>query len=274
MNLDHAIASRTFEPVAAKVLAGALRGVPGLTPADAPNVCGDGCGFLARHLAAEQAAPFLANLQQAGVQAELVAEASVPVLPTRRLIRKTEFTPEALLVDDALGRMTPVVWSDIVLLAAGSVREAVFTRTRREWEEVRTDLIHVAHLAVIPIPVKETKFEYDSKESAEWALRAELLLADGTTRLSIEAERFSFAGLKELLTQNLAANFCLLVRELARHAPHAALNQGVTRIVAEPCEFAYYASRVAFQNETTWRLWLRNQPGAATADAGSDAREV
>jgi hypothetical protein len=269
MNPTYAIASRTFEPVAAEVLAGALRGVPGLTPADAPNVCGEGCGFLARHLAPEQAAQFLANLQQANVPAELVTEASVPVLPTRRLIRKTEFTPEALLADDALGRMTPVAWSDVVLLAAGSVREAVFSRTRREWEEVRTDLLHVAHFAVIPIPVNETKFEYDSKETAEWALRTELLLADGATRLSIEAERFSFAGLKELLTQNLAANFCLLVRELAKHAPHATLNHGATLILAEPCEFEYYTSRVAFQNETTWRLWLRNHPRAATADTDS-----
>ena len=255
MKPTYAIATRTFEPVAAAVLAVALRGVPGLTPADAPNVCGDGCGFLARHLAAEQAAQFLANLRQAGVPAELVAEASVPELPPRRMIRKAEFTPAALLVDDALGRMTPVAWPDVVLLAAGSVREAVFTRTRREWEEVRTDLLHVAHFAVLPIPVKETKIEYGSKESAEWALRAELLLRDGTTRLSIEAERFSYANLGEFLSQNLAANFSLFVRELASHAPQAALNQGATLILAEPCEFAYYTSRMSFQNETTWRLW-------------------
>jgi hypothetical protein len=125
LNPIYAIATRTFEPVATEVLAGALRGVPELTPADAPNVCGDGCGFLSRHLSAEQAAQFLANLRQAGVPAELVAEASVPVLPPRRLIRNTEFTPEALVVDAALGRMTPVAWPDVVLLAAGSVREAV-----------------------------------------------------------------------------------------------------------------------------------------------------
>jgi len=266
MNPTYAIASRTFDPVATEVLAGALRGVPGLTPADAPNVCGDGCGFLARQLTAEQAGQFLAHLRQAGVDAELVAEASVPVLPPRRLIRKAEFTPEALLVDDALGRMTPVVWSDIVLLAAGSVREAVFTRTRYEWQETRTDLLHVAHLAVIPIPVKETHVEYDAKESGEWALRAELLLAEGATRLSIEAERFSFAGLNELLTQNLATNFCLFVRELARHVPQAGLNEGATRILAEPPEFAYYSSRAAFQNETMWRLWRRNCPSAPAAE--------
>ena len=266
MNPTYAVARRSFEPVAAEMLAGALRGVPGLTSADAPNVCGDGCGFLARQLTAEQAAPFLANLRQAGVDAELVTEASVPVLPPRRLIRKAEFTPEALLVDDPLGRLTPMAWSDIVLIAAGSVREAVFSRTRHEWQETRTDLILVAHLAVIPIPVKETHVGYDAKESAEWALRAEVLFADGATRFSIEAERFSFSGLKELLTQDLAANFCLLVRELARHVPQATLNEGATRIVAEPCEFAYYSSRAAFQSETTWRLWHRSLPFDGTAD--------
>jgi hypothetical protein len=261
MNPTYAIASRAFEPVASEVLAGALRGVPGLTPADAPHICGDGCGFLARHLEAEPAAKFHANLQQAGVAAEIVAEASVPVLPTRRLVRRTEFTPKALRVDDALGRMTPVAWADLVLIAAGSVQEAVFTRTRHEWQETRTDLLHVGHLMAIPIPVTETKFDYDSNESAAWALRAEILLADGATRLSIEAERFSFAGLGELLTQSLATNFCLLVRELAACAPHAAINQGVARILSEPCEFEYYASRASFQKETTWRLWRRQSPG-------------
>jgi len=252
-----AIATRTFEPVDREVLANALRGVPGLTPADAPTVCGEGRGFLARHLTAEQATAFHANLQRAGAASELVDEASVPALPTRRLIRKVEFTPEALRVDDALGRMKPVAWSDIEVLAAGSVREAVFTRTRQEWQTTRVDLLHVGHLAVIPIPVTETRVDYDASESAEWSLRAELLLVDGATRLSIEAEKFSFAGLRELLTQNLATNFCLLVRELARQAPQAILNQGAQRIVAEPWQFAYYETRKAFQDETTWLLWQR-----------------
>jgi hypothetical protein len=263
MNPTYAIATRTFEPVGREVLAEALRGVPGLTPADAPTVCGEGCGFLARHLTAEQAAAFLANLQRAGVPAESVAEASIPALPTRRLIRRAEYTPEALQVDDALGRMKPVAWTDIAVLAAGSVCEAVFTRTRHEWQTTRTDLIHLGHLAAIPIPVTETHVEYDASESAKWSLRAELVLANGATRLSIEAEKFSFAGLQELLTQNLATNFCLLVRELAKHAPHAALNQGAQRIVTEPWEFAYYESRKAFQDETTWRLWRRGT-GQAT----------
>jgi len=266
MNPTYAIASRKFDPVATEVLSGALRGVPGLTPADAPNVCGDGCGFLARQLTAEQAAKFFANLQHAGVDAELVAEASVPVLPRRRLIRQAKFTPEALLVDDALGRMTPVTWSDIVLIAAGSVCEAVFTHGRFERDVTRTDFIHIGHLVAIPIEVTETHVEYDSRESAEWALRAELFLADGSTRLNIEAERFSFAGLNELLTQNLATNFCLFVRELARHVPQAGLNEGATRILAEPPEFAYYSSRAAFQNETMWRLWRRNCTSAPAAE--------
>ncbi len=263
MKPTYAIASGTFDPVPREMLASALQGVPGLTPADAPNVCGDGCGFLARQLLAEQAAKFLANLQRAGVVTDLVAEASLPVLPTRRMIRKAELTPGALLVDDALGRLTPLAWSDLVLIAAGSVCEAVFSRARYEWEETRTDLLHLAHFAVIPIPVKETKVGYDSRESGEWALRAELLLANGTTRLSIEAEQFSYAGLKGLLTQNLATNFCLLVRELVRNAPQAALNRGASLILGEPWELAYYDNRAAFQNETAWRLWRRR--GAAPA---------
>lgn len=255
MNPAYAIATQTFEPIDREVLTNALRGVPGLTPADAPMVCGEGCGFLARHLTAEQAAAFHANLRQAGVEAEIVAEARVPVLPARRLIRQFAFTPEALQVDDALGRMTSVAWSHIVLLAAGSVCEAVFQRSRTEWQQTRMDLAVLGGMAGFPVPIKETKVEYDSKESANWSLRAEILLADGKTRLSVEAEKFNFAGLKELLTQTLATNYCLLVRELAKRLPHAVLNRGVQRIAAEPWEFAYYETRKAFQDETTWLLW-------------------
>jgi hypothetical protein len=273
-----AIATRTFEPVDREVLAEVLRGVPGLTPADASTLCGEGCGFLARHLTAEQAAAFHANLQSVGVAAELVAESDIPTLPGRRLIRRAEFTPEALLVDDALGRMTPVVWTDIAILAAGSVRETVFTSTEVDYAFVNETVTGLFALGSLVCGLSSTAevttekgvgsdVERDFKESAEWSLRAELLLADGTTRLSIAAEKFSFAGLKELLGQDLATDFCLLVRELAKHAPQATLNQGVQRIVAEPAEFAYYETRKAFQDETTWLLWRRHADEAGEQTA-------
>lgn len=247
MNPAYAIATRTFEPIDLDVLTNALRGVPGLTPADAPTVCGEGYGFLARHLSAEQATAFHANLQRARVAAEIVSEASIPALPTRRLIRRAEFSPEALVVDDPLGRMTPVAWSDLVLIAAGSVRELVYSQIPYECAEV--------HFGK---PVRLVKsIEEETKESVEWLLRAELLLADDQTRLSIEPEKLSFAGLQDRLTQDLATNFCLLIRELGKHAPQAVLNQGALRISAEPWEFAYYKTRRAFQDETTWLLWRR-----------------
>jgi hypothetical protein len=107
----------------------------------------------------------------------------------------------------------------------------------------------------VPLPHRETKVEYSAKESMDWFLRAELILAGDAIRYSLEAENFNFNPLGEAVTTELAGNFCLLVRGLAAHAPKARMNRGVKAIVSDACEFVYYPRKNAFLDELVWLLW-------------------
>ena len=269
MNPRYAILRTNRKPVEVEVMARAFRGVPGLTPYDAHMVCGAGDGILCRNLSAAQAEVLLTNLGTEAVQVELVEETKLPSLPTGRVIHRGKFTPEALLVDDLLKGQLPLPWEQVQLIAAGSVQTATFARKRTEWEEVHMDHLHIHAGIMIPIPRKVTRFEYNSKESSDWFLRADILLADSTTRYRIEAEHFDFAASCPEASRNLAGDFCLFVRELARYAPKAMLSRGAAAILADPPEFVYFPHKKSYEDELIWTLWRNAQgqiPGETTVE--------
>ena len=256
MSAPFAIVRTGGEPPALETLEAAIRGVPGLTPYDARSRC-DGHGIIVRGLSAEQAAVFETNLKAAGVIVECVEEARLPVLPPGKIIRQVEFTAEALMILDLVGRKTPVNWKQIKLFAAGSVQLTTFSRSRQEgaWGAEIVHVVHVGGLGALPALLQDSGPNYTVKESSDWFLRAEIVLADGATRYSFEAEKFQFTCLGERMTKNLAGDFCQFVRELAGRATSAALNRGAAAIVGEPPAFVYYPRKGMFHEEMIWMLW-------------------
>jgi hypothetical protein len=103
--------------------------------------------------------------------------------------------------------------------------------------------------------VREAKFEYSSRESAGWVLRAEVLLTRAAIRYSIEAEEFNFACLGERVNGDLAANFCLLLQDFIGFVPHATLNRGAVSIGSGPAGLVGYPNVSFFQQEISWLLW-------------------
>jgi hypothetical protein len=209
-------------------------------------------GILARNLRAEQAAALQAGLSDLGVQTEVVEEAKLPPLPPAKTVRRLEFTREALMVFDPLNRSFPVPWGHLMLLTAGDVQQATFTRTRTEREEVRTKFVH----GVIPIQVREIKVGYSSQESAAKVLRGEIVLTRAAARYTIEAENFNYAAcLGERARKDAPLDFCLVMRELAGFAPQAALGRGAASILAEPPAFVAYPRHKFLEDELVWMLW-------------------
>lgn len=257
------------EPVTLDALRKAFQHVPGMTALDADAHCRDACGILVRNFTDRQAAALQEGLKSAGIESELVEQGRLPILPAGRVIRRWESMPDQLTMADSLGRQFQLPWSDLALLAAGAVRAANFPRTRREWEEVRTEVIHVGHLIAIPIRVRETKFEYSSCETSEWLLRAELVTAGRAARYIIEAENFAFGFPGSTAGHNLADNFCRLVRELADHSPGAALNGGAAAIVGGGGPGSYLRKN-SMEDEMTWMLWWaethKDQGGTTTPE--------
>jgi hypothetical protein len=256
MNPRFAIVQTRRQPLEPGKLRHAFLGVPGLAPCDADSVCSEGDGILCHNLSSGQAAMLQANLKAAGAEVEIVDESRLPALPAAKVIRRVKLTPQALLIADLLKGQVPVAWEQVHLLAAGSVQLTTIARKRTESKEVGVNPVH--HM--IPLwPVATNKVEYSTRTSADWFLRAEIILAGVTVRYSIEAEDFDFAPLGEGVTGDLAADFCLLVRQLAAHAPHAMLSRGAAAILSDPCEFAYYPRKGSFHDEIIWVLWRARQ---------------
>src|SRR2546423_1777369 len=95
------VVRRSRELLAPEILEKALGGVPGFTAYDRKSIGGDGSGIVGRGLSAPQAAALAAGLSAAGVAAEVIDEARIPVLPAGRVVPNLEFKPESLMVPDA-----------------------------------------------------------------------------------------------------------------------------------------------------------------------------
>ena len=260
MNPRFAIVQTSLEPLEIEKLRRAFCGVPGLTPHDASIIGNEGSGIVCRGFSADQAAALQANLKTEGVAVEMVEESRLPVLPPGKSIHRIQITSEAMLMDDVVKGMIPVAWEQVFLIAAGSVQLTTLTRHERVTEEPRSVLYAMSPL-LVPMSGPAVRVERVSRESTDWHLRAEVVLAGGAARYSIEAENFNFVPLGEGVTRDLAGNFCLLVRGLAAHAPKAMLSRGAASIVSDPCEFAYYPRRNAFEDDIVWMLW-RARPSA------------
>ena len=167
MNTSFAVLQTSPEPATMEQLRTAYRNVPGIPAVDAARFCDDKFGLLARNLKGEQATALQAGLRTQGIESEVLEEKALPPLPPAKTLRRLEFTPEALMVYDPLGRKFPIEWSHVMLIAAGNVQQAAFQRNREEREVESTAYVH----GVIPVRVRETKVQYVSRESKARVLR-------------------------------------------------------------------------------------------------------
>jgi hypothetical protein len=258
MSARYALMNLRSEPVDQDVFAQAFRGVPGLTPMDAKLVGHPECGMLIRKLTVEQATALQANLKAVGAETEVVPETTLPALPEGKAIRSLDCSGDVLTFRDTFQRSTVIARQDSKLLAAGSVRVAAFARRRIETQEVRAHMLHIPihpFPLMIPVVQHETRVQYVQRESEEWVLRAEIISSVVNQRFVIEGENFDYGCLGSAMTQDLATNFCLLIHELCGKYSHLHLSRGVTSILAEPPEFAYYPNKDVFHNELIWLLW-------------------
>jgi hypothetical protein len=249
MTVRYALMNQGSEAVERELFSRAFAGVPGLTPIDAGVLGNPDCGMLIRKLTLEQGSALQTNLKEAGVETEVVPETALPALPEGKVIRSLECSAEILNIRDCcLQRITAIGRQDLKLLAAGSIRIATFPRERKEVEVTRIEWIHVHPAGAFPIVKHETRVQLVQREAEQWVLRAEILVPVVNQRFIIEAENFSYHCLGSAMTHDLSTNFCLLIRELARSYSPPLLSRGVTSILADPPEFAYYPNKYSFHN--------------------------
>lgn len=248
--MGYTLMQKTAVAPAFEQLKRAFGKIPGFTAYDAATYCKEPFGIIVRNFTRPQAEALQAGLKAEGAETEIIEDAQLPAVPPTKVVRKLECPAEALMIYDPYGRKFPVEWSHVTLIAAGNVQKATFERQRSEREEVRIKM----H-GMIPTAERTVKVEYTSQESTAKSLCAEIVLAGGVAQYSIEAGGFNYECLGERMSYDKAANFRLLLRELAKNAPHATLNRGAAAMFAEPPVFTVYPHKNSLQDEIQWLLW-------------------
>ena len=249
--MAYAVMQKGPQAPTAEQLKTAYRSVSGIPAVDAARLTQDVFGVLARGLQGDQAAALQAALLAQGLPSEVADESSLPVLGPGKTLRRLEFTPEALMIFDPVGRKFPVEWAHIAVIAAASVQQPSFDRTRKERVEEK-----IKFHGLMPVKVRTVKVEYVSHESAEQTHRAEIVLTRGVARYTIESENFLYAlTLGEKAQKNVSADFPLLLRELKAHAPLAALSRGASALLAQPPSTVSYPRHKLLEEEVVWMLW-------------------
>jgi hypothetical protein len=253
--MGYTILQQGAKPPTVEQLKRALGGVPGLLAPDANMHCKETFGIIVRNFSGPQAAALQAGLKTEGIETEIVEDASLPALPVIKVVRRLDCVPEALMIYDPYGRKFPVEWGHVMLIAAGSVRQATFERKRTEVVDTKITFAH----GIIPVQERTVKVGYTTQEKAAESLRAEIVLTRGVAQYTIEAAGFNYSGLGERVTQNPTTNFLLVLRELAKYAPQATLNRGAAAMLAEPAATVAYPHKNSLQDEIQWWLWKLNR---------------
>ena len=261
--MRYAVVQKTLDPLPTiDQLKKAFHGIPGLTSADAYILGKDAFGILVKGFSLECANMLQSSLAGQGLESEVIDEAVLPVLPQGKNVSQLACTPEALLIYDPLNRSFPLEWKNIMMIAAGKVPLTEFSKVRNE-VEVSTPQVNLftggVHME------RRTEVQYSSREQRADRLLLEIILTRAVLRYTIAADKspllFNYLG--ERRTRDVNRDFALLVQDLIKFAPQAAINRGAYYLREDAAQPFVYPSRNAFYEEITWLLW-KIPPGSTT----------
>ena len=259
--MQYAVVQKTLEPLPTiDQLKNAFQGIPGLTAADAYILGKDAFGVLVKGFSLECATMLQASLAAQGMETDVVVQTDLPVLPQGKNVSQLACTPEALLIYDPLNRSFPLEWKNIMMIAAGRVPLAEFSKVRNE--------VEVSSLQFNPLTggvhmQRRTEVQYNSREQRADRHLLEIILSRAVLRYTIAADKspllFNYLG--ERRTRDVNRDFALLVQDLLKYAPQAAINRGAYYLRENAPQPVPYPSRNSFYEEITWLLW-KMPPGS------------
>ncbi len=256
--MAYAVMQKMPEPPTLEQLKIAFCRVPGLTEVDASTLGKNAYGVVVRGFELEPALALKTALAEQGVQTEVVDEATLPQLPESRQVHRADCTPEGLVIYDPMDRSFTLGWQNIWVIAAGMVRTSDFIRV-----EVRDRPIDTGRYAPPVAYRRETK-----EEQSDHAV-VEIIITRAALRYTMKMDRLdcmSFAYLGPRRTQNWVENFALMVQDMIKFAPQAAVNRGAYSFREQAVEpySVNYPSKGAFYEEITWILWQMMRAGEET----------
>ena len=234
----------------------ALSLVPGYTDADALRLARETHGMLLKNLDSPKAIALQLAFRSAGVETAVVSADKLRLVDAK-FTRRIEVTDEVLRISDPLGRLVPVPWAHVALIAAGAVRQYNIAQT----------VTYEMHHAYNPVQGAHEETVRDVRtslhENVPWLI--EVVLTGGVMRFQAEGAQLAWGYLFKNAPPELLPRMVALVRLLVKHAPHALLNRGALALRDDRGDEVAYGSRPAFSDESAWMLWLAQQSGERSA---------
>lgn len=223
-------------------LARGLARVPGFAAIDAHTIARDAYGILVRNLNGDRAMAFQRSLSQEGIDTEVIAEGQLPVLPQTKFVSRIDSTERGLTIYDPLGRTFPLPWEHVYMVAAGEVTLGEFQTERkvtRTYQDERS----------------QTHSDYENRTREVRAERylLEIIVSRAVMRYSVKADIPLFRSLGDRVTRDHFQNFSLVLQDIFRFVPNAAVNRG-SAFIRKGQPFSY-PSKNAFYEEIIWLLW-------------------
>ena len=252
--MSYAVMQKELMPLSLEVLQRAFRAVPGLTAFDAHTIRNDAFGILVKNFPKESAVAMQGALRSEGIETEIVDQNLLPSMPQTKFVNRLACSEAGLEIYDPIGRSFLVEWGHVMLMAAGAVTTNEFVRRVKERPVTQYSGDGSSYV--------EYQTEVNHKEERVVHLLLEIVLTRAVMRYSITADKFDFRYLAERRTKNVSKDFLTLAGDLAKFAPHAGLNRGMTSLLDERGEIFSYPSKNAFFEEIIWMLWRIARPQA------------
>jgi hypothetical protein len=259
--MNYAVLQVTLDVPAIEALKRAFLRTTFLRAVDAFTVANDAYGILVKNISKERALLLQTALREEGIETEVVAEDDLVPLPPPKFVNQINYNTNALILHDPVNRPFSLAWQHIALFSAGFVRSTTLKR-----EPI------VRHRIMGIFPVEQNwliegeewvaqELDYVSKERRTDSYILDIFLTRAVLRYCLTSEHFLFQCLGSRRTKDVHQNFSLLMQDLTRLAPHAAVNRGTFYAKSGSGEQFPYRSKNGFYEETSWLLWQLKKAG-------------
>jgi hypothetical protein len=263
--VGYAILFREFPLEQLDVLAPTIAEIYGLNDYDARMKIRKGWGFLERDATREEALRIVEGVGGAGGGVICIDSTALRMPADPRVATGIEFAPSGftLRLQSPKDPTRVLEWADVEIVCAGQVLEEIIKRASGgDEKKMGAMMLGVGVFLATGIPPgmlggggdKKKKKEAKPEKSTRTITFGRIVTTSGE-QFAFSPEHFDFSGLAEKKELNTAANFRVLLAELARLTP-AKVNFGARLLLeSRSLTFANYSGPHDFESEL---LWLMN----------------
>ena len=203
-------------------------------------------GVIAENLSSDEAQGLSKSLQASGIPSVVCLSSSMPALPPAEPVTTAP----------------PLLAAKPVLIAAAAITiTTTTTKITKEGPGAASKILSAGILLTTGLPIKiggKERTVEKKQEHSDLQFYLDLLYANPTRRVRVDAQNFDYSFLKERKLYQVLGNFKLLLGDAAKFALDAWQNHGTQVLLkGAPIQTMGYQTLSDLDRESRWLLTLR-----------------